>query len=63
MNVISTLINYKGVEIKIENKKIYCRSFGSTVVKQYRHWGWTEIEQTSLKPEFKDYLKENNLID
>lgn len=62
MNVISTTINYKGTPIKIENGKVFVRAFGTTINNHSMHWSWQEINQEVMKTDFKDYLKENNLI-
>ena len=62
MNVISTTINYKGTPIKVENGKVFARAFGTTINNHSMHWTWQEIKQEAMKIDFKDYLKENNLI-
>ena len=62
MNVISTTINYKGTPIKVENGKVFARAFGTTINNHSMHWTWQEIKQEAMKRDFKDYLKENNLI-
>jgi hypothetical protein len=62
MNVISTTINYKGTLIKVENGKVFARAFGTTINNHSMHWTWQEIKQEAMKRDFKDYLKENNLI-
>ena len=62
MNVISTTINYKGTPIKVENGKVFARAFGTTINNRSRHWTWQEIKQEAMKRDFKDYLKENELI-
>lgn len=62
MNVISTTINYKGTPIKVENGKVFARAFGTTINNHSMHWTWQEIKQEAMKRDFKNYLKENNLI-
>ena len=62
MNVISTTINYKGTPIKVENGRVFARAFGTTINNHSMHWTWQEIKQEAMKRDFKDYLKENNLI-
>tara|TARA_R110001632_G_scaffold197269_1_gene319430 strand:- start:328 stop:516 length:189 start_codon:yes stop_codon:yes gene_type:complete len=62
MNVISTTINYKGTPIKIENGKVFARAFGTTINNHSMHWTWQEIKQEAMKRDFKNHLKENNLI-
>lgn len=57
MNVISTTINYKGTPIKIENGKVFARAFGTTINNHSMHWSWQEINQETMKRDFKDYLK------
>ena len=62
MNVISTTINYKGTPIKLENGKVFARAFGTTINNHSMHWTWQEIKQEAMKRDFKNHLKENNLI-
>jgi hypothetical protein len=62
MNVISTTINYKGTPIKVENGKVFARAFGTTINNHSMHWTWQEIKQKAMKRDFKNHLKENNLI-
>ena len=62
MNVISTTINYKGTPIKVENGKVFARAFGTTINNHSMHWNWQEIKQEAMKRDFKNHLKENNLI-
>lgn len=62
MNVISTTINYKGTPIKVENGKVFARAFGTTINNHSMHWTWQEIKQETMKRDFKNHLKENNLI-
>ena len=62
MNVISTIINYKETPIKVENGKVFARVFGTTIDNRSRYWTWQEIKQEGMKIDFKNHLKENNLI-
>tara|TARA_R110000751_G_scaffold278492_1_gene380820 strand:+ start:67 stop:255 length:189 start_codon:yes stop_codon:yes gene_type:complete len=62
MNVISTTINYKGTPIRVENGKVFARAFGTTINNHSMHWTWQEIKQEAMKRDFKNHLKENNLI-
>jgi hypothetical protein len=62
MNVISTTIEYKGWPIKIEDGKIFLRSFGTTIYNHLMHWDWMEVKPENLTKELKNYLKENKLI-
>lgn len=62
MNVISTTVEYKGTPIKVQNGKVFARAFGTTINNHSMHWSWQEIKQEAMKREFKDFLKQNNLI-
>ena len=63
MNIISTTVEYKGTPVKIENGRVFLRSFGTTIHKQnIPHWSWTKIEEDNMKEEFKQFLKDNNLL-
>lgn len=63
MNVISTIIEYKGYPFKIIDGKVFARSFGTTIYNQNNvHWSWQEILRDNLKQEFKDFLEDNKLI-
>lgn len=62
MNVISITIEYKGIPIKIEDGKIFLRSFGTTILDHSMHWSWMEIKIDDLKPDLKKLLKSQNLI-
>jgi hypothetical protein len=63
MDVISTTINYKGSPITIKNGKVFVYQFGTTIHRQNTpHYSLIELPQDKMKDEFKDYLKENNLI-
>jgi len=62
LEIIEQIILYKGHPIKIENNKVYGRSFGTTIFKQFMHFSWIEIPRDKMKTEFKEFLKENKLI-
>jgi len=62
MNIISTTFEYKGLPGKVENGKIFLRSFGTTIYNHSMHWSWTEVKQSDLKPEALKLLKEKGLI-
>ena len=63
MNVISTTIEFKGVQIKCENGKFYTWAFGTTIYKKNSpHWHWVEIDKSNFKPELTQALKEKGLI-
>lgn len=62
MNVISTIIDYKGVRIKVEGEKIYTLAFGTTINNRSMHWSWIELRQKDLKPELLNVLKEKKLL-
>lgn len=62
MNITSTTIEYNGVNVKIENKKVFIRAFGTTVFNQSMHWSWIEVPTDKLKKELRDLLKEKCLI-
>lgn len=62
MNVISTTVEYKGTPIKVQNGKVFARAFGTIINNHSMHWSWQEIKQEAMKREFKDFLKQNNLI-
>lgn len=61
-NVISTTIMFNGLPIKIENGKIFTRSFGTSIYNKNMHWSWMELDYNKLKPELKKILKERNLV-
>lgn len=62
MNIISTTIEYNGVNVKIENKKVFIRAFGTIVFNQSMHWYWVEVPIDKLKKELRDTLEEKGLI-
>ena len=62
MKTISTIVDYKGCPVKIENSKIFLRSFGTTIYNHSMHWTWHEVDVSVLKDELRQLLKENNLI-
>lgn len=62
MEIISTTINFKGCPVKIENRKVYLRAFGTSIHNHSRHWSWMEVEVSNLKLELRDLLKTNKLI-
>jgi hypothetical protein len=62
INIISTIVEYDGMPIKIEGDKIYLRAFGTTLYDHTMHWSWIKIEQNNLKPEIKKLLKRKGLI-
>ena len=62
MHVISTIIEYQGWPIKIENGRVYGRSFGTTLYNKSIHWGWMEIKPCHMTREFKEFLNQTNLI-
>lgn len=61
-NIISITVEYKGWPVKIENGKIFLRSFGTTYYNHSMHWDWMEVKTEDLKKELKEYLKERKLI-
>ncbi len=62
MNIISTVVEYKGIPIKVENGKIFLRSFGTTFYNHSMHWSWIEVSTSDLKPEVLKLLKEKGLL-
>lgn len=62
MNITSTTIEYNGVNVKIENKKVFIRAFGTTVFNQSMHWSWVEVPIDKLKKELRDTLEKKRLI-
>lgn len=62
MNITSTTIEYNGVNVKIENKKVFIRAFGTTVFNQSMHWSWVEVPIDKLKKELRDTLEKKGLI-
>ena len=61
-DIISMTVEYKGWPVKIENGKIFLRSFGTTYYDHSMHWDWMEIKEEDLHKELKTYLKERELI-
>jgi hypothetical protein len=62
MNVISTTVEYKGMPVKVENGKIFLKSFGTTIYNYSMHWSWMEVKTSDLKAELRQLLKEKELI-
>lgn len=62
MNITSTTIEYNGVNVKIENKKVFIRAFGTTVFNQSMHWSWVEVPIDKLKKELRDTLEKKGII-
>ena len=63
MNVISTVIEYKGMPVKVEKSgKIFLRAFGTTIYNHSMHWSWIEVKASDLKDELRQLLKEKGLI-
>lgn len=61
MKVISTIVDYKGNPVKIENGKVYARAFGTTINNHSMHYSWLEITN-NLNADLKKELKQQQLI-
>lgn len=62
MNIISTTVEYNGVNVRIENGKVFLRAFGTTAFNQSMHWSWIEAPIDKLKKELRELLEERGLI-
>lgn len=62
METISTTVMFKGFPMKIENGKIFLRSFGTTYYNKSMHWSWLEVSKDKLKEEIRKELIEKGLI-
>ena len=58
MKTISTIVEYNGVNVKVENGKVFLRAFGTTAINQSMHWSWMEVPISKLKKELRDLLEE-----
>ena len=62
IDVISIIVQYKGLPVKIENGKVFLRAFGTTIYDHSMHWSWAEVKIDDLNEDLKNYLKERDLI-
>lgn len=62
METISTTVMYKGYPIKVENKRVYLPSFGTTINNHSMHWSYIEVPVDKLTEELREELENKNLI-
>ena len=61
--ISSINIVHRGSNIKIQNNKVFIEVFGTTIYNQKTpHYNWMEVKEDNMKPDFKQFLTDNNLI-
>ena len=62
MNVLETVLEFKGYPIKVSKGRVFLQAFGTTIYNHSMHHSWQEVELSSLRSDVRDFLNSSGVL-